>query len=247
MVVGVDTKRAVDMVRADSARFQEVVDLGIDAVRGDLWVSSRSPEGDSTLHRLQLISGRPLRLYRTPLRAGPVRLGELAVAPSGRVVVLDLAGRRLMSPGPRELDLRLVAELDVEPASVTITADGSIAYVAHARGIIHVDVERGAVTDLTSAAEGALDGFVRIRAYRDGLIGFQQVEGGALRLAFMPLRRRGSTAGIPSVLDVSLPAGTDPPFLTVTDQEVSYLLPSATSTELPRSTTESVIHRIRLE
>jgi hypothetical protein len=189
-------------------------------------------------------------LYQPSSNAGPVRLGDLAVSRSGRVVVLDIVGRRLMAPSPSGLDLRSVARLDVEPSSVTLAADGRIAYVAHADGIARIDVERGAVSELSSATRGTIAGFQRIRVYRDGLVGLQSVDGGFRRLVFLPLTGRGSHTGIASILDVSLPRGDQAPFLTVYDDEVAFLLtPVGDSSDQPSSTErhDSVIHRIRLE
>jgi hypothetical protein len=76
IVVGVGPGHADDMVRADSAGFDDVVALGIDAQRGDLWVASAAEaSGTSSLHRLQLVSGRPLKTYRVPASLGPLDAG----------------------------------------------------------------------------------------------------------------------------------------------------------------------------
>ena len=60
MVVGVGSDHTDDLVRGDSARFDDVVALGIDEMRGNLWViTTYDTSGEGTLHRLQLVSGRP--------------------------------------------------------------------------------------------------------------------------------------------------------------------------------------------
>src|SRR5262245_60897368 len=61
MVVSEDSRNVIDLVRSDSARFHDIAAVEIDAKRGDLWVASNEL-GDKTaaLHRLQLVSGRPL-------------------------------------------------------------------------------------------------------------------------------------------------------------------------------------------
>ena len=98
IAVGVGPGHADDMVGADSAGFDDVVALGIDAQRGDLWVASAAePSGTSSLHRLQLVSGRPLKTYRVPASLGAARVIDLAVLPSGGVVALDAAGNRLLT------------------------------------------------------------------------------------------------------------------------------------------------------
>lgn len=253
MVVGLDTGRAVDMVRSDSARFHDVADIGIDQARGDLWVTSRQPGGESALHRLQLISGRPLRIYHPPAGAGSVQLGDLAIGPSGLVVVLDRRGRRLMTPTSSGLDLRVVTQLAVDPISVTMLGD-RVALVAHPDGIVRVDVTTGATRDVSGPEGGATAGFERIRAYRDGLVGVQRTGPDTRRLVFLPLRRNGARAGVVSVLDVALPSAEGPPFLSVLDDEIAYLvtsMPVAATSGAPAApagvSSVSVIHRLRLE
>ena len=92
MVVSERSDHATDMVRADSAGFQDVVAVEIDERRGDLWVASAATAGgESALHRLQLVSGRPLRTYRPP--AAAAQLVDLAVTASGAVLALDGAGQ----------------------------------------------------------------------------------------------------------------------------------------------------------
>src|SRR5690606_14403736 len=62
---GVD--HAVVYVRAESAGFDNVVGLEIDVPRGDLWVASAdAARGETRLHKIQLISGRPLEVVEMP-------------------------------------------------------------------------------------------------------------------------------------------------------------------------------------
>src|SRR4029079_3948405 len=61
LVVGEGSDHVVDLVRAESARCQDVTAIEIDPRRGDLWVVSTGPtDGTGALHKLQLISGRML-------------------------------------------------------------------------------------------------------------------------------------------------------------------------------------------
>ena len=70
IVVGEGTNHAVDFVRADSAGFRDIAAIEIDDRRGDLWVVSAAPaDGAATLHKLQLVSGRPLKSF--PIAADP--------------------------------------------------------------------------------------------------------------------------------------------------------------------------------
>jgi hypothetical protein len=84
MVVSEDSSSVIDLVRSDSAGFHDIAAVEIDAKRGDLWVASNEL-GDKTgaLHRLQLVSGRPLRTYPVSSELGPVTLADIAVEPSG--------------------------------------------------------------------------------------------------------------------------------------------------------------------
>ena len=64
-VVSERSQHANDFARAESAGFQEIAAIEIDAKRGDLWVVSVAPAaGTGTLHKLQLVSGRLLRSVR---------------------------------------------------------------------------------------------------------------------------------------------------------------------------------------
>jgi hypothetical protein len=59
IVVSEGSNHAVDLVRADSAGFQDISAIEIDAKRGDLWVASAAAaDGAGMLHRLQLVSRR---------------------------------------------------------------------------------------------------------------------------------------------------------------------------------------------
>src|SRR5438128_3822271 len=81
IVVGESSSQPVDLVRAESAGFHEVAAIEIDEKRGDLWVAS-ADAGAGTLHRLQLVSGRPLKAFPVPADREPVRLVDLAVTPA---------------------------------------------------------------------------------------------------------------------------------------------------------------------
>ena len=97
IVVGEGADHAVDFVRADSAGFHEISAIEIDAKRGDLWVASAAPaEGAGTLHKLQLISGRPLRSFPVAADLEPVTPVDLAVTAAGAVLVLDAAARQVL-------------------------------------------------------------------------------------------------------------------------------------------------------
>ena len=96
----------VDLVDAASAGFNDITALVIDARRGDLWVVSGSEaDGEhaaaSVLHRVQLISGRPLASWPLPKSFGPARFADVDVGDGDTVFVLDEIGRRIFPVSPR--------------------------------------------------------------------------------------------------------------------------------------------------
>ena len=102
-LVSVDelSRHMVDLVKADSAGFGDITAFEIDTRRGDLWVVSAGKPGGTdhesvtALHKLQLISGRPLAKFQPGDGFGDTRFEDVAVATSGDVFVLDAAGGRI--------------------------------------------------------------------------------------------------------------------------------------------------------
>ena len=117
IVVGEGSNHAVDFVRADSAGFHDIAAIEIDAKRGDLWVASAAPaDGAGTLHKLQLVSGRPLKSFPVAADLEPVTLVDLAVTPAGAVLVLDSAGRSCSRCVPAATSLERVMRIDASGA-----------------------------------------------------------------------------------------------------------------------------------
>ena len=135
MVVAEGTNHAVDFVRAASAGFRDIAAIEIDDRRGDLWVVSAAPaDGGGTLHKLHLVSGRPLKSF--PMAAGlePVTLVDLDVTPTGAVLVLDAAGAQVLTLRPGGTAVEHVMKVDgAGPASLAAGGDAGIAYVARSR------------------------------------------------------------------------------------------------------------------
>src|SRR5262249_26905855 len=73
VIIDERSQHLVDLVRSGSAGFFEITGLEIDPRRGDLWVASRDPAAEpggspataltAALHKLQLVSGRPLEAF----------------------------------------------------------------------------------------------------------------------------------------------------------------------------------------
>ena len=197
-VVGEGSERSVDLVRADSAGFDDVTALAIDAKRGDLWVASTAADGSAgSVHRLQLISGRALTKFAVPVQ-GSMRLSDLAVAGDGTLFILDSGAARLLAlrPGTSAVE-PLVRLTTPNPVSLAIEDGGEHAYIAHAGGIARLDLQTRRASPLTAANGIALTDFDYIRPYRDSLVGSQiQADGtrGIVRLQLNADRRAVSAA-----------------------------------------------------
>ena len=112
LVVGERSGRGASLAGVD-AGFDEVSAFEIDAAEGDLWVTSASSQSrTSTLHKLQLISGRVLTSIALPAAEGPSRFSDVAVTPQN-ILVLDAEGRRVSRAAKKGRALDLVAHIAV--------------------------------------------------------------------------------------------------------------------------------------
>lgn len=222
-VVGEGSERSVDLVRADSAGFDDVTALAIDAKRGDLWVASTATDGSGgAVHRLQLISGRVLTKFAVPGQ-GSMRLSDLAVADDGTLFILDSGAPRLLALRPGAPAVEPLMRLTVSSAaSMAIDDLGQRAYVAHSEGIARVDLQARRASPLTAATGIALTDFDYIRAYRDSLVGRQlQADGsrGIVRLQLNGDRRAVSAA----TLVEESSSGDEAGMATISGDDLYYL------------------------
>jgi hypothetical protein len=222
-VVGEGSERSVDLVRADSAGFDDVTALAIDPKRGDLWVASTAADGSAgAIHRLQLISGRVLTKVAVPGQ-GSTRLSDLAVAGDGTLFILDSNAPRLLALRPGAPAVELVMPLTISnPTSMAVDDLGLRAYVAHSQGIARIDLQARRASPLTAGDGVALSGFHYIRAYRDSLIGSQvQADGsrGVVRLQLNGDRRAVSAATLIDTSSVEDDART----ATISGDDLYYL------------------------
>jgi hypothetical protein len=211
----------VDLVRERSAGFYDITALELDSQRGDLWVVSADRAGATALHHLQMVSGRPLARYDIPPDIAPGRFEDVAVARDGTVYVLDALGRRLLSRAPRADALTVAARLDVEAPSSIAPAPQDVVYIAHAGGILRVDVHGGRARPLRTGGESP-PAFVRLRWQAGALVGVDRLGDGACRIVRLPVSAAGDRAGPVQVLasHVDLP---NPAATTVTDGAVYYV------------------------
>lgn len=223
-VVGVNGGQSTDMVRADSAGFEDVAAVEIDDRRGDLWVAGAA----GALHRLQLVSGRPLKTYRSITSAGAVHLTDLAVTPSGAVVGLDAEGRRLMTLGRGAETLAVTMPLSLDDAHSLALDDEDSGFVAFAEGVARVDLRARSVSPLTAPDGVNLVGIARIRVHRGAIYALQRVEANGssttdvariLRLDLNAGARRVTKA---TVIDAD-GASVERPFLTIDGDDLYYV------------------------
>jgi hypothetical protein len=225
IVVGEGSNHAVDFVRADSAGFLEISAIEIDARRGDLWVASAAPaDGAGTLHKLQLVSGRPLRSFRVAAELEPVTLVDLAVTPAGAVFVLDSAGRQLLGLRSGGTSLERVMRIDAqEPTSLAAGADEGIAYVAHRDGISRIDLRGRTATPVAAPKSVSLAHLERIRWRRHALIAVRVDDDGTRRIIRLELNANGRAVTQATTLEGSVPSAGQT-FVTISGDELVYLV-----------------------
>jgi hypothetical protein len=146
-VVDEFSRHVANLASAQSAGFGDIAALEIDPRQGDLWVVS-ADGSRSTLHKLQLISGRALASYVPPEGSGIVDFVDVAATPDNGVLVLDRARHRIFHLRPKAAALELSFTLPDDRPTTIAPAGDQVTYVAHAGGISRVDLSARAVTEL---------------------------------------------------------------------------------------------------
>ena len=224
-VVGEGQDHAVDLVRSESAGFFDIRALGIDSRRGDLWVVTSDDAGtDGTVHRIQLVSGRPLQSLPLASEAGhSIHPVDLAIADSGAVFLLHRDGRiQRVRPGNPTIDT-VVSPKGIEVASsLALASNDKVAFVADAKGLHRVDLGNGSAAAVTTAAELPLTGLERLRAHRGGFVAMQRSPDGERRLLRLELNRTGRAVRAATTYDVRVEVGS-PTAFAVSGDEVSIV------------------------
>lgn len=223
LVVGERSGRLASLAGVD-AGFDEVSAFEIDAAEGDLWVVSTSSRSRaSTLHKLQLISGRVLISIPLSSDEGPGRFTDVAVTPQS-ILVLDGEGRRVYRVAKKGRTLEMVARVAAPECSSLAAASDGVAYVAYDRGILRVDLTTRAMTVVEPAQQTSLEGLRWIRWYRGSLIAIQGDPGGPFRLLRIRLDDLGRRVRTVDVLDGDV-ALTGPTSATLSGSVLYYLSP----------------------
>ena len=208
-------KRATNMVGAESAGFFGVAAVAIDPRRGDLWVANSSDGRGAALHKLQLVSGRVLFEVGVPPELGATQFVDAAVLGDGTVLLLDAKGRRLLTVPPAQRAFKRSAGVDVDGAT-SLAANTRVAYVAHAAGILRVDLTAGT----TAALRDAPGGLLRIRPDGGALVAVQPAATGH-RIVRLRLDAAGRRVVRVDVLDETTLA--DPSAIATVDGAVFYI------------------------
>ncbi len=223
LVVGERSGRMASLAGVD-AGFDEVSAFEIDPVEGDLWVVSASGQSrSSTLHKLQLISGRVLASIPLSTDDGPGRFSDVAVTPHS-ILVLDGEGRRVYRVAKKGRTLELAAQLAAPDCSSLAPAGDGAAYAAYDRGILRIDLTTRAMSVVDPPAQASIAGLRWIRWHRGSLIAIQQV-GGSFRLLRLRLDDQGRRIRTVDVLDGNV-ALAGPTSATLAGNVVYYLSPS---------------------
>jgi hypothetical protein len=242
LVVGEGSDRASDLVRAESAGFDDVTAFAIDPKRGHLWVASTAAGGrGGAVHHLQLISGRARTKFSVPAE-GSVRLADVALAGDGTVFVLDSAAPRILVLRPGAPDLTVLMPLmPLRPVSLAVDETGRFAYVAHQDGIARIDVSARRAAPMETTKGVRLGGFEFIRLNRGVLVGSQIQADGSRGLVRLQTNRNRVIA---ATLIETLSADEGPRSVaTIAMNDLYYLV--AGPTEAPDSTSGVMNVRVR--
>jgi hypothetical protein len=216
-VVDEFSQHVANLASAQSAGFGTIAALEIDPRLGNLWVvsggesSAGKPQDPSaspkrtTLHKLQLISGRVLQSYELAERFASATFVDVAAAADSTVLILDAAGHRVFRLRAKAQDLEVAATLPDDRFVSIAPASENLAYVANEEGISVVDLATRKVTPLKAGSRIDLARVARLRWHKGSLVGIQQADG-AYRAVRFALDRTGHRVTSAQILDAALPA-----------------------------------------
>jgi hypothetical protein len=229
IVVADGANHAVDFVRAASAGFHDIAAIEIDDRRGDLWVASAATPADgvATLHKLQLVSGRPLKSFAVAAVPEPVTIADLAVTPAGAVIVLDSAKGQLLALQPGRTAVEPVMKIEsVEPVSVAAGSQPGIVYVAHRDGVSRIDLQARTATRVTAPPSISLAHLSQIRWRRHALFGIRGEPDGTHRINRFDLGTNGRAVTRSTILEGPAPLAGQT-FVAISGDELVYIVDSS--------------------
>jgi hypothetical protein len=240
-VVDEFSQHVANLASAQSAGFGRIAALEIDPRQGNLWVVSNDSAsgGDAsanagtglphtTLHKLQLISGRVLQSFVAPDRFGSARFADVAITSDSTVLVLDDAGGRIFRLRSKATDFEVAATVKERPTTIAPASD-NLAYVATDDGIVVVDLSSKGTADLKSASGVHLAHVSRLRWHKGSLVGIQQIDG-TYRAVRFRLDSSGRRATRQQVLDEAI-STIDPTAATISGG-ILYCLASGEGPEM---------------
>ena len=234
-VVDEFSQHVANLASAQTAGFGTLAAFEIDPRQGNLWVvsgkasppgatsSNETPPVHTTLHKLQLVSGRVLQSFILPEHFGAARFTDVAVTSDSTVLVLDAAGQRIFRLRAKASDLEVAATLSNPPSTIAPAPDGRV-YVATPEGVVVVDFSSRTTTPVKAASNVDLAGLLRLRWHKGALVGIQQ-SNGSYRAVRISLDSSGRRAIRQQVLDASLPTA-DPTAATIAGGVLYYLASS---------------------
>lgn len=219
MVLDEEFRRVNDLAAAESAGFFGITAVEIDRSRGDLWVANARQDGSETsLHRLQLISGRVLQVLPLPAEHEPATFTDIAVTPAGTVLALDPRGKRVFALRAGSY-LRPIAVPGDELRSIA-ALDEHITCIATGDGLLRVDLTTQTAVAVRAGADVSLTGFVHIRAHLGSIVGVQR-RGDLARIVRVRLdATRARALSADEIADVSI---ADPTSMSIDGGTVHYL------------------------
>lgn len=246
-VLAEGSDHAIDLTRAEVSGFLDVTALDIDTTNGNLWVATAEADGRAaTLHRVQLISGRPLESHPLPDDLAPTQPVDVTMTASG-VLVLDAAQRRVLALRPGQTGLTVMFTLgEMAPLSLAAGRQDAVAYISHREGLAMLDLRGRKVIPITGPKQMPLGGIERLRRDGTGLVGLQTLPDGTRQLVRLTLSTTGRTVTRRRVLDVVLSAGVAPIPMAVCGGTVGLLV-SEPVTTADQTTTSWTIRRVPLK
>lgn len=224
-VIVIDADGRVRDFVGTEAGFDAVFGIAVDTTRKLLWLASgavpeqkgppRGTPGGSELVAVSLDDGRTEARWSLPDTTGAHLLGDVVIAPDGRVYATDAVGRAVYRV-PQEGQGGVLERMPwrhqdwVSLQGLTFAADGRTAWLADwTTGLFVVEVVTGTVRPVGARATDytlGVDGLYRVG---DRLIGLQNGVGPP-RVVALELTTAGDSVTAVTVLDRHLPLATEP-------------------------------------